>query len=319
MKTVGLYGRRILVTGGCGFIGSHLVHALWRDNEVIVIDDLSSGRLSNLGNCQVRMHQCSILDAIDGLFADVEIVFHTAADVAVQGSIDDPGHDARVNVEGLLRVLEACRRHRVKRFVFSASSAAYGQAVSLPINEDHPLRPDSPYAVGKLAGEYYGRLYHDLYGLEIVSLRYFNVYGPRQLADGPYSGVISVFAQWVVEQQPLVIYGDGRQTRDFVHVQDVVQANVLAAQPGLAAHGQAINVGTGKATSILELARLMGGQDLRFAPARLGDVRESVADLHQACQSLGFAPTIPLEEGLRTYLEWYKESEHLRTPTVGTS
>jgi UDP-glucose 4-epimerase len=304
MNVAGLEGKRILVTGGCGFIGSHLVHALWRDNEVVVIDDLSSGQLSNLEGCRVQFYQCSILNAIDSLFAGVEVVFHTAASVTVQGSIDDPCQDAQTNVEGLLRVLEAGRRQGVKRFIFSASSAAYGEALHLPVGEDHSLRPDSPYAVSKLAGEYYTRLYHDLYGLETVSLRYFNVYGPRQVDDGPYSGVISIFARCIREQRPLVIYGDGRQTRDFIHVQDVVRANLLAAQPDFAAQGQVINVGTGIATSILQLAQLMGGNDLIHAPARAGDVRESVADLSLAQRSLGFAPTVSLREGLRAYVDW---------------
>jgi UDP-glucose 4-epimerase len=304
MSVAGLEGKRILVTGGCGFIGSHLVHALWRDNEVVVVDDLSSGRLANLEGCRVQFYHCSILDAIEPLFAGVEVVFHTAANVTVQGSIDDPCQDARTNVEGLLRVLEAGRRQGVKRFVFSASSAVYGEALYLPINEEHPLRPDSPYAVSKLAGEYYVRLYHDLYGLATVSLRYFNVYGPRQVDDGPYSGVISIFARCIREQQPLVIYGDGHQTRDFVHVQDVVQANLSAAQPDFAAQGQVINVGAGVTTSVLQLAQLMGGSDLTYAPARPGDVRESVADLSLARRSLGFAPTVSLREGLRAYVDW---------------
>jgi len=307
MGVAGLEGKRILVTGGCGFIGSHLVHALWRDNEVVVIDDLSSGQLSNLEGCRVQFYHCSILNATDSLFAGVEVIFHTAASVTVQGSIDDPCQDARTNVEGLLRVLEAGRRQGVKRFIFSASSAAYGEALHLPVGEDHPLRPDSPYAVSKLAGEYYTRLYHDLYGLETVSLRYFNVYGPRQLDDGPYSGVISIFARRILEQQPLVIYGDGHQTRDFIYVRDVVRANLLAAQPDFAAQGQVINVGTGIAISILQLAQLMGGNDLIHAPARPGDVRESVADLSLAQRSLGFAPTVSLREGLRAYVNWLEQ------------
>lgn len=306
MKAVGLHGKRILITGGCGFIGSHLVHALTGENEVVVVDDLSSGRLSNLAGQRVEIHARSILDDIDSLFEGVGIVFHTAANVSVQGSIEDPPHDARTNVEGLVRVLEASRRHGVKRLVFSSSSAVYGEAVRLPIREDHPLQPDSPYAAGKLAGEHYVRMYHQLFGMETVSLRYFNVFGPRQAADGPYSGVISIFARRLGEKQPFVIYGDGHQTRDFVYVQDVVQANLLAAQPGLNAQGQTINVGTGVATSIVQLAQLMGESEIIYAQARPGDVKESMADLSLARHSLGFVPAVSLRDGLGAYLDWYR-------------
>ncbi len=314
-----LTGNRILITGGCGFIGSHLVHALWQDNEVIVVDDLSSGELANLEGCQVQLARRSILDDVDPLFDGVGIVFHTAANVAVQGSIDNPVHDVQTNVEGTVRVLEASRRHNVRRFVYSASSAVYGEAASLPIREDHPAQPDSPYAVSKWTSEQYCRLYHELYHLPTISLRYFNVYGPRQRVDGPYSGVIAIFAQQIADRQPLTIYGDGTQTRDFVAVQDVVRANLLAAQADFVARGQAINIGTGAATRIIDLAHIMGSAACIHARERAGDARASVADLTLARKTLGFRPGISLVDGLRAYQDWRKENGRLRTITDGTS
>ncbi len=295
-----------MVTGGCGFIGSHLVEALWKGNEVIVIDDLSSGDLKNIEGCAVEIHRRSIIEPIDDLFSEVDFVFHTAANVSVAASLADPCHDARVNIEGLLNVLETARRRGVGRLIFSSSAAVYGPTRFTPITEEHPTQPLSPYGLSKLTGEDYLRLYHSLYGLEAVGLRYFNVYGPRQRADNPYSGVISIFAHNVLEGHPSTIHGDGLQTRDFVYVKDVVRANLLAATGGKEIVGRVFNVGTGRATSIKDLALLLGvpAEAMVYGPPRPGDIRESVADPRLSETFLGFQAAVSLEEGLDSYLGW---------------
>lgn len=302
-----LEGKRIVVTGGCGFIGSHLVEVLWKENGVIVIDDLSSGDLKNIEGFAVEFHHRSITEPLDDLFSDVDIVFHTAASVSVVTSVDDPRHDARVNIGGLLNVLETARRSGVGRSIFSSSTAVYGRARFTPITEEHPTEPLSPYGLSKLTGEGYFRLYHSLYGLETVCLRYFNVYGPRQQAHSPYSGVISIFSRNFLEGKPSTIYGNGLQTRDFVYVKDVVRANLLAATGGKEIVGRVFNIGTGLAISIKDLASLLGvpAEATVYGPPRPGDIRESVSDPGLSKNVLGFQATVTLEEGLDRYLGWY--------------
>lgn len=299
-------GKRIVVTGGCGFIGSHLVEALWEKNDVKVIDDLSSGDLRNIEGFEVAFHQRSITAPLDDLFSDVDIVFHLAANVSVVASVDDPKHDAQTNVYGTLNVLEAARKSGVKRLIFSSSTAVYGHPLSLPLAEDHPTQPISPYGLSKLTAERYCRLYHRLYAFETVCLRYFNVYGPRQRANSPYSGVISIFTRNVVEGRPSTIYGDGLQTRDFIYVEDIVEASLLAATKGPEVAGRVFNVGTGLATSINDLARLIGVPESMtvYGPPRQGDIRESVADVGLSREVLGFKAEVTLEDGLKRYLAW---------------
>ncbi len=301
-----LEGKRIVVTGGCGFIGSHLVEALWKDNEVIVIDDLSGPDLKNIEGFGVEFHRLSITESLDDLFSEVDFVFHTAANVSVTASVDDPRHDARVNIDGLLNVLETARRSGVGRLIFSSSAAVYGHPRFSPITEEHPTEPLSPYGLSKLAGDGYFRLYYSLYGLETVCLRYFNVYGPRQQANSPYSGVISIFARNLLEGKTSTVYGDGLQTRDFVYVEDVVRANLLAATGGKEVVGRVFNVGTGLATSIKDLALLLGApaETIVYGPPRPGDIRESVADPGLSKNVLGFQARVTLEEGLARYLGW---------------
>lgn len=298
-------GKKIVVTGGCGFIGSHVVEALWERNRVIVIDDLSSGDEANISSFDVEFHRRSITEPLEELFAGANLVFHLAASVSVARSVEDPRHDAEVNISSTLNVLEAARRCGVSRVIYSSSAAVYGEPRALPISESHPLRAISPYGLSKLTGERYCSLYCSLYGLETVSLRYFNVYGPKQKADNPYSGVISIFVRNAIEGQVSTIYGDGKQTRDFVYVKDVVEANLLAASGGREILGHAFNVGTGMETSVNDLARFLGTEAVH-GPPRPGDIRHSVADTRLAKEKLSFTARTPLQEGLARYMDWYR-------------
>jgi len=299
-----LQGKNIMITGGAGFIGSNLAKVLAPNNNVRVLDNLSSGRLSNIADIMdsVEFINADIQADIADYFQDIDIVFHEAANVFITKSVSDPAFDARVNVMGTLNVLEACRKHAVKCMVFASSCSVYGEPVSLPITEEHPLSPKSPYAVGKLAGEHYCRVYHDLYGLETLSLRYFNVYGENQRADNPYSGVIAIFTDKAQKGERLTIFGDGEQTRDFVHVSDVVAANICAATSEKAI-GKSINVGTGTRVSLNQLTTILNeitGKKVAvsYAPPRPGDVKHSFADTSLMTELLGHQPDITLKTGL---------------------
>jgi nucleoside-diphosphate-sugar epimerase len=303
-----------LVTGGAGFIGSHLVEALVKRGErVRVLDDLSSGTRENLA---------PVADAIElsvGDVADLETarraargaryVLHHAALASVHVSVQDPLRAHRVNTLGTLNMLLAAREAGVERVVLASSAAVYGAAQALPLKEETPPQPLSPYAATKLAGEGYLRGFLGSFGLEGVSLRYFNVYGPRQDPTSPYSGVISKFADALAGGEPPTIYGDGGQTRDFVYVADVVRANLLACTVPSAV-GQTLNVAGGRRTSILELAGMMSGlmggrEPPRFGPARPGEVRDSEADVTRAEAVLGWQAETTLEEGLARTVAWF--------------
>lgn len=310
--------KKIMVTGGAGFIGSHLVDALCqKGHAVVVLDDLSSGNLANLA--QVRQQ----VEFIEGDIRDYallaehakgcDLVFHQAAEVSVTKTVADPLRSAMVNEIGTLNVLEAARSAGVKRVVMASSSAIYGDDPRLPKHEKMAAAPLSPYAVQKRTGEQYARIYYDLYGLETVCLRYFNVYGPRQDPSSPYSGVISIFLTEAINDNQPIIYGDGAQSRDFVFVSDVVAANLLAADSQKAG-GQFFNVGTGKAVSVKalwsQIATLVHcGRNPRFEAERRGDVRASVADITKACEMLGYKPSYDFAEGLKLTYEWYKKAE----------
>lgn len=311
-----------VVTGGAGFIGSHLVEALvQRGDRVRVVDDLSSGRLANLTRLGVGdVGSRGPVELFRGDVADRELVraalrgasavFHEAAQVSVPASMRDPEASYRVNVMGTLNVLEAARAEEVGRIVFAASSAAYGDDPGLPKVEDMASKPLSPYASGKLAGEALLSTWGSAYGLQTVALRYFNVYGPGQADDSPYSGVIALFARHVLERRAPTIFGDGEQSRDFVYVEDVVRANLLALEATLEA-GAVINIGTGKSVTILSLyrriAELAGFEgEPKRAPARAGDVPHSLASIERARSWLGFEPRVELTEGLRRTLDWYR-------------
>jgi len=303
---------RVLVTGGAGFIGSHTVDLLLSSgHEVVVLDDLSSGREENLrahlGRPGFAFVRGDILDpeAVARAVKGVEAVIHQAAQVSVPLSFERPELTREVNVRGTSLLLEACAGEGVRRFVYASSCAVYGNPPRLPVDEDTPPSPLSPYALSKLEAERECLRFFRERGLETVCLRYFNVYGPRQ-GGGEYAGVIVKFLERLRDNLPPIVHGDGRQTRDFVYVEDVARANLLALTSPLAP-GKVVNVGTGRETSILELCRLLltlTGRRLEpvHAEPRVGDVRRSVADVRRAKEVLGFEARITLEEGLRRLL-----------------
>ena len=311
--------RSALVTGGAGFIGSHLVEALMAGGcRVTVLDNLSRGNESNLLACAGQLHfiHGDIRDrrAVETAVAGCEAVFHLAAVVSVPQTTEDPIGSAEVNEAGSLNVLEAARRNAVRRFVFASSSAVYGDDPNLPKCEDMPPKPLTPYAVQKLAVEYYLRVYQSLYGMETVGLRFFNVFGPRQDPSSPYSGVISIFMTRALNGEPPVIYGDGCQSRDFIFVGDVVQALVSAARSP-SAPGKVFNVGTGRSVTINGLwetvATLAGtASQPVHGPLRPGDVPHSVSAIDSARADLGFAPGVSFEKGLAMTMDWYRQSAH---------
>lgn len=297
-----------LVTGGAGFIGSHLVDELVRrEQRVIVLDDLSTGRLENLTQVldDIELIEGDIRDqsavraAVDG----VDYVLHLAALASVSQSVADPLTTNEVNVTGTLNLLLAARDAGVKRVVFSSSCAVYGDSPALPLNEEVPTRPLSPYAASKLAGEDYCLAFYEVFSLPTVSLRYFNVFGPRQDPTSPYSAVIPKFITAALNDEPLTIYGDGAQSRDFVYVSNVVAAVLLACQAPTAA-GQVINISCGERYSLLDLASylkpLLTGHSLcvEHLDARPGDVRHSQGDIQKARRLLGYEPLVDFEEGL---------------------
>ncbi len=305
-----------LVTGGAGFIGSHLVESLLGDgHEVRVLDDLSTGLASNFDGLRRRptLIEGSVTDA--KLVADAArgaaTVYHLAAMASVARSLEEPLLCHEVCATGTLNVLEAARKGGARRVVYAASSSAYGSA-SDPAgqSEETPLNPLSPYAAAKLAGEHYLEAFAASFGVETVRLRFFNIFGPRQRADSPYSGVIAIFVGMLAAGKSPTIHGDGGQSRDFVYVENCVQAIRLAASvPGVS--GRVYNVGTGRAVTVLELlhalAKEMGvAVEPKFGPARAGDVRTSLAKIGLICAELGYEPAVPLEEGLRRTLAWYQ-------------
>jgi nucleoside-diphosphate-sugar epimerase len=301
-------GRSALVTGGAGFIGGHLVARLVADGwKVRVLDDFSTGNEKNLAGSvgQVDVVRGDVREPSDvaRAVADVEVVFHQAAVPSVPRSISDPWLTHCVNVDGTLQVLEAARHAGVRRVVYAASSSVYGDTEELPKIETMTPHTLSPYALQKHCGEVYCRLYSELYGLETVALRYFNVFGPRQDPQSEYAAVIPRFACAALAGQPCHIYGDGKQTRDFTFVADTVQANVLAADAPEAS-GSVMNIASGKQISLNALWRsiceIVGiNLDPIYDPARAGDVRDSLADLGRARTLLGFEPSVDFSEGLR--------------------
>jgi UDP-glucose 4-epimerase len=305
-----MYGySRILLTGGAGFIGSHILDRfLQKDVEVVVLDNLCGGRLENIqqhmGEKNFRFVKGDVKDAyiVKGLIKDVDAVIHQAALVSVPESIKNPVLTNDVNVNGTLNVLKASVDSDVSRFIYASSSAVYGNAKSLPIKENYPLRPASPYGVSKLSAENYANVFFEVFGLKTVCLRYFNVYGPRQVHND-YSGVITQFISKLEKNLPLVIFGDGEQTRDFVHVQDVAEATILALKKGIA--GETFNIATGVATTINQLASTLlqvtnkTRTKLVHSEPRKGDIRDSVADISKAREKLHFNPSISLTKGLK--------------------
>jgi len=302
------------VTGGAGFIGSHLAEALaGRGHTVRVVDNLVGGKRANLAHVAgVEFLEGDLADmpVAEHAVRGVDYVLHQAAIPSVPRSVADPVTSNRANITATLNVLVAARDARVKRLVYAGSSSAYGNAATLPKHEDMPPNPLSPYALQKVVGEQYCRMFTQLYGLETVSIRYFNVFGPRQDPGSPYSGVISLFSTALLEGRPPTIYGDGEQTRDFTYVTNVVDGVLRACDaPNVA--GEWINVATGGRISLNELLRVMQqivGTSLQpvYAETRQGDVQDSQADITKARTRLGYEPTVDLEEGLRRTLDWFR-------------
>ena len=313
---------KYLVTGGAGFIGSHLSEELVRRGHTVrVADSLITGKRSNLDHIPgVEFLEGDLADqafakkAVEGM----EYVLHQAAIPSVPRSVKDPITSNRANVDATLNVLVAARDAGVKRLVFAGSSSAYGNTPTLPKHEEMPTNPLSPYALQKVVGEQYLQMFTRLYGLETVSIRYFNVFGPRQDPTSPYSGVISVFATALIENRSPKIYGDGEQTRDFTFVANVVDG-VLRACEAPGASGEVINVATGGRISLNELFATMreltgGTVDPTYLDARQGDVRDSQADISKAERILGYSPKVSFEEGLRQTLAWYRTSRPAGAP-----
>ncbi len=304
---------RMLVTGGAGFIGSNLVRIILEaGHAVTVLDDLASGFRENLDAFpSVRFVVGDVRDpeAVAGAVAGAEVVFHLAASVGNKRSIENPVCDSEINVIGTLRVLEAARRAGVRKVVYSSSAGIFGELVTLPIREDHPVEPDSPYGASKLAGEKLCLAYGRLYGFEAVALRYFNVYGVNQRFDA-YGNVIPIFARQMLRGEPVTVFGDGEQTRDFVNVKDVAKAN-LAAALARGVSG-AFNIGSGTRVTINRLVALMAraaaaAPAVEYGPPRPGDVRDSLADISAAGAAFGFRPAVGLEDGLAEYMAWSRK------------
>lgn len=300
---------RSVVTGGCGFIGSHVVDGLAvRGDGVTVLDDLSSGIAGNL-NGQAGLINGSILDtsAVDKAVRGADCVFHLAAWAHVPRSVEDPLGTHEVNVVGTLNVLEAVRRHEIPRLVYVSSSSVYGVQATHLVHEGMTPNPVSPYGLQKLVGEQYCTLYARMFGTTIVSLRYFNVYGPRQASEGPYTLVVARFRQQRDAGEPITVYGDGLQTRSYVYIDDVVQATVSAGVADVPhSHNTILNIGSDEETSVLEIARLIGGEIKHLYPNPRGqfEERRKAADYSQASSLLGWQPTISFRAGLAlTYSE----------------
>jgi nucleoside-diphosphate-sugar epimerase len=306
---------RYVVTGGAGFIGSNTVDELVRrGHSVVVLDDLSAGKEENLAEVRNKITfikgSISDMETLQKAMHQAEYVIHLAARTSVPRSVKDPIETNRINIDGTLNVLVAARDNKVKRVIFAASSSAYGETPTLPKIETMQPQPISPYGVTKYVGELYAQTFGRCYGLENVCLRYFNIFGPRQDPDSPYSGVLSRFAKAFLEEDQPVIYGDGEQTRDFTFVDNAVQANLLACEAP-AASGNTINIGTGASVSLnhtLQLLRQLTGKNLeaKYDPAREGDIRDSLADIQKARQMLGYDPTVMFAEGLQRTFEWYR-------------
>ncbi len=308
-------GKNILVTGAAGFIGSNLTYELLKlGANVIGIDNLFNGLIENLEeileNKSFKFIKGDIRDFnfLLEVFKDIDIIYHEAAFTSVPQSILMPESCNDVNVNGTLNILNAARKKDVEKIIYASSSSVYGETPSLPKEEDMPRIPISPYGVSKMTCEAYMQVFHQVYGMKTVSLRYFNVFGPRQ-KDSPYSGVIAIWLGRIIDNKELIIFGDGEQSRDFTYVKDVVRANLLAAEHEIS--GEIINLGAGSPITLTELGKLMlkltNKEELKivYSDPRLGDIMHSFADISKAKELLKFQPKYTQEEGLRDYFKWY--------------
>jgi len=307
--------KKIAITGGAGFIGSNLTRALAQDNEVIVIDDLSTGNLKNIrdliDNQTITFVKGSItnLSLLQKIFKNVDYIFHEAAFASVTKSIKDPIYSNQVNITGTLNVLVAAKDNNIKKIIYASSSSVYGDTPTLPAIEEMKPCPLSPYAVSKITGEYFCQFFTSNYDLSTISLRYFNVYGLRQDPSNEYAAVIPIFIANVLNDKSLIIYGDGEQTRDFVFVNDVVNANILAAESEVTG---IFNIASGKSVSINDLAKIImkicnKNLDLVNKNVRPGDIRHSSADISKAQQKLRYEPKFNLTDGLKLTVEWFQK------------
>ncbi len=304
--------KKIAVTGGLGFIGSNLVERLNENNDLIIVDNQSSGNIKNIQDLDFSKIDTDLGDItrvnLERIFENVDYVFHMAAVTSVPQSVIDPLRSNEVNITGTLKVLEAAKKCGVKKLIFSSSSAVYGETESLPLNEKNPINPLSPYAVTKATGELYCKVYSDIYDLPTIALRYFNVFGPKQDPDSQYAAVIPIFIDKILKNQRPVIYGDGEQTRDFVNVKQVVDANILAAESN---ETGSYNIGLGKSTTINYLFEMINEtmkKDIKpvYKHERPGEIKHSVADISKA-RSIGYSPKNDFTDELAETVEWFKK------------
>ena len=304
--------KKIAVTGGLGFIGSHLVERLNENNELVIVDNQSSGNIKNIQDLDFSRIDTDFGDItrvnLERIFEDVDYVYHMAAVTSVPQSVNDPLRSNEVNITGTLKVLEAAKKCGVRKLIFSSSSAVYGETESLPISEKNPINPLSPYAVTKATGELYCRVYSEIYDLPTIALRYFNVFGPKQDPESQYAAVIPIFIDKILKNQRPVIYGDGEQTRDFVNVKQVVDANILAAESN---ETGTYNIGLGKSTTInylFEMIKETMEKDITpvYKNERHGEIKHSVADISKA-RSIGYSPKNDFTDELTETVEWFKK------------
>jgi UDP-glucose 4-epimerase len=304
--------KKVAVTGGLGFIGSHLVERLNENNDLVIVDNQSSGNIKNIQDLDFSRIDTDFGDItrvnLERIFEDVDYVYHMAAVTSVPQSVNDPLRSNEVNITGTLKVLEAAKKCGVKKLIFSSSSAVYGETASLPISEKNPVNPLSPYAVTKVTGELYCTLYSEIYDLPTIALRYFNVFGPKQDPESQYAAVIPIFIDKILKNQRPVIYGDGEQTRDFVNVKEVVDANILAAESN---ETGSYNIGLGKSTTInylFEMIKETMKKDIKpvYKNERPGEIKHSVADISKA-RSLGYSPKNDFTDELTETVEWFKK------------
>jgi nucleoside-diphosphate-sugar epimerase len=317
---------KVLVTGGAGFIGSHIVDKLLeRDYEVTILDNFDTGKMENIGAHKERKELKVIrgdirnIDLVKSTLKDIDVVFHEAAIASVNLSVQNPIASNDVNVTGSLNMLKGSVDAGVKRFIFASSAAVYGDTSSPMKREDMALNPTSPYGTSKLAAESYASVFYNAYGLETVSFRYFNVYGPRQRFDpnSAYGGAITIFINRLLNNMPPIINGDGEQTRDFVYVEDIVNANMLALT-ATGAPGQVFNVGTGESISVNKVAEVLKTAlnkksiENIYGPSRLTDIKHGYSDISKAKKILGYNPSFPINVGLPNLVNWYLNSKAAR-------
>lgn len=307
--------KKVAVTGGLGFIGSHLVSKLNEDNDIVIVDDQTSGNIKNLEGLDFTKIDTDFTDItqakLEMIFEDVDYVFHMAAMTSVLESVNNPLRSNEVNITGTLKVLEAAKNCEVKKLILSSSSAVYGETETVPISEKNPINPLSPYAVTKATGELYCKIYSEIYELSTIALRYFNVFGPKQDPKSQYAAVIPIFIDKLLKNESPIIYGDGEQTRDFVSVKQVVEANILAAESNKKG---SYNIGLGKSTSInqlFEMIKEIMGKDINplYENERAGEIKHSVADISKA-KSIGFTPKKDFTKELTETVEWFKNKHN---------